>query len=330
MLCARFAINEGSQRGEARRVTAARATALGFDEDATGRLSVVVSELAGNLVKHVPGGGVLLVRSAQRGEAIAIEVVSIDRGPGLGDHERALRDGFSTTGTSGTGLGAVARLSDWFDLNSSAEHGTVIVSRIWRGGPPADPRVTVGAICATMVGESVPGDACAVTDVDGNTRVMVADGLGHGIDAAAASAKAVEVFSSESRTTIAELLQDIHLALRSTRGAAVSIAEIDSAAAGLRYVGIGNISATIHAPSGTRSLVSHNGIVGHTIQRIQEFSYELPSGALVVLHSDGIRSRWALDAYPGLARRDPTVIAGILFRDFERGRDDATALVARA
>jgi serine phosphatase RsbU (regulator of sigma subunit) len=181
-----------------------------------------------------------------------------------------------------------------------------------------------------MVGESVPGDGCAVADFDGKTRIIVADGLGHGVDAHAASAKAIEVFVSERRTTISELLEDIHLALRSTRGAAVSIAEIDVAVGGLRYVGIGNIAATIQTPSGTRSLVSHNGIVGHTVPRIQEFGYELPAGGLVVLHSDGIRSRWALDAYPGLARRDPTVIAGILFRDFERGRDDATALVARA
>src|SRR5690349_22578884 len=125
MLCARFAINEASQRGEARRIAAARAIALGFDEQAAGRISVVVSELAGNLLKHVPGGGDLLLRSTQRGEAVAIEVVSIDRGPGLGDRERALRDGFSTSGTSGTGLGAVARMSDWFDLHSSPEPGTV-------------------------------------------------------------------------------------------------------------------------------------------------------------------------------------------------------------
>jgi anti-sigma regulatory factor (Ser/Thr protein kinase) len=330
MLCARFAISEGSQRGEARRVAAARAAALGFDEETVGRISVVVSELAGNLVKHVPGGGDLLLRSTQREGAIAIEIVSVDRGPGLGDRERALRDGFSTAGTSGTGLGAVARLSDWFDLHSSPEHGTVIVSRIWSGDPPADPPVTVGAVCATMVGESVPGDACAVADLDGKTRIIVADGLGHGIDAEAASAKAVEVFATERTATISELLGDIHLALRSTRGAAVSIAEIDVTGGALRYVGIGNISATIKTPSGTRSLVSHNGIVGHTIQRIQEFAYELPSGALVVMHSDGIRSRWALDAYPGVARRDPTVIAAILFRDFERGRDDATALVAKS
>jgi hypothetical protein len=110
----------------------------------------------------------------------------------------------------------------------------------------------------------------------------------------------------------------------------VSIAEIDPDRHSLQYVGIGNISGTIRSRDGVRNLVSHNGIVGHTIRRIQEFSYELPGGSLVILHSDGLKSRWTLDGYAGLTRRDPTLIAAVLFRDFQRGRDDATAMVARA
>ena len=329
MLCARFQVSENSQRGEARRTAVAEAHSLGFDEETAGRIALVVSELAGNLVKHVPGGGELLLRSVRRDGTIAIETVAIDQGPGLGDHERALRDGFSTAGTAGTGLGAVARLSDRFDLYSSAQHGTAIVSRIWRGEPPGAPTVAVGALCATMLGERVPGDACSVVDLSGRTRVLLADGLGHGPEAEVAAAKAVAVFEEDHRTTIGELLDDIHRALRPTRGAAVAIAEIDPDRRTLQYVGIGNISATIQSRDNVRNLVSHNGIVGHTIRRIQEFSYEFPPGSLAVLHSDGIKTRWTLDSYAGLTRRDPTLVAAVLFRDFQRGRDDATAVVAR-
>lgn len=329
MLCSRFQVAENSQRGEARRTAAAAAHSLGFDEETTGRVALVVSELAGNLVKHVPGGGELLMRSMHRNGALAIEIVAVDQGPGLGDDQRALRDGFSTAGSSGTGLGAVARLSDRFDVYSSPEEGTAIVSRIWRDGAPSEPAVAVGAVCATMPGERVPGDACAVVDVAGRTRILLADGLGHGPDAAVASSKAVAVFEEDQRTTIGVLLDDIHRALRPTRGAAVSIAEIDPARQTLQYVGIGNISGTIQSRDSARNLVSHNGIVGHTIRRIQEFNYELPAGSLVVLHSDGLKSRWTLDGYTGLVRRDPTLIAAVLFRDYQRGRDDATAVVAR-
>ena len=328
MTYARFRITESSQRGEARRVAAAQAAELGFDEETAGRVAVVVSELAGNLVKHVRGGGELLLRSVQRNATVSIEVVAVDRGPGINRRE-AFRDGFSTSGTSGTGLGAVARLSDAFDMQTSPEHGTAILSRIWRDAPPGDPRVAVGAVCAAVTGERVSGDACSVADVGQTTRILVADGLGHGVDAEAAASKAVAVFDADHRSGVGEVLEAIHRALRSTRGAAVAIAEIDPDRRTLRYAGIGNISGSINGRDGTRNLVSHNGIVGHAIRRIQEFSYELPPNATVVLHSDGLRSRWTLDGYPGLMRRDPTLVAAVLFRDFERGRDDVTALVAR-
>jgi anti-sigma regulatory factor (Ser/Thr protein kinase) len=330
MLYSRFQVAESSQRGEARRAAAASAHSLGFDEESAGRIALVVSELAGNLVKHVPGGGELFLRSVARNGTLAIETVAVDQGPGLGDQQQALRDGFSTAGTQGTGLGAVARLSDEFDLYTSPGAGTAIVSRIWRGDAPDEPSVAVGALCATMLGERVPGDACSVVDVGGRTRILVADGLGHGAEAEVAAAKAVAVFEEDQRTTIGELLDSIHRALRPTRGAAVSIAEIDPSRRSLQYVGIGNISGTIQSREGVRNLVSHNGIVGHAIRRIQEFSYDFPAGSLAVLHSDGLKSRWTLDGYTGLTRRDPTLVAAVLFRDYQRGRDDATALVARA
>jgi anti-sigma regulatory factor (Ser/Thr protein kinase) len=329
MLYARFQVSENSQRGEARRAAAAAAHALGFDEETAGRIALVVSELAGNLVKHVPGGGELLLRSVARDGGLAIEIVTVDQGPGLGDDQRALRDGFSTAGSSGTGLGAVARLSDRFDLYTSPGQGTALVSRIWRDDPPTEPAVAVGAVCAAMVGERVPGDACSVVDLGGRTRLLLADGLGHGAQAEVAASKAIAVFESDQRTTIGVLLDNIHRALRPTRGAAVSIAEIDPERHSLQYVGIGNISGTIQSRDGVRSLVSHNGIVGHTIRRIQEFSYEFPAGSLAVLHSDGLKSRWTLDGYAGLTRKDPTLVAAVLFRDYQRGRDDVTAMVAR-
>src|ERR1700759_3637770 len=219
MQYARFQVAENSQRGEARRAAAAQAHSLGFDEETVGRIALVVSELAGNLVKHVPGGGDLFLRSVPRSGTLAIEIVAVDQGPGLGDNQRAMRDGFSTTGTAGTGLGAVARLSDRFDVYSSPTQGTAIVSRIWRGDPPDEPAVAVGALCATMLGERVPGDACSVVDLAGATRILLADGLGHGPYAEAAATKAVAVFEADQRTTIGALLDDIHRALRPTRGA---------------------------------------------------------------------------------------------------------------
>ena len=129
--------------------------------------------------------------------------------------------------------------------------------------------------------------------------------------------------------TVAALMERMHLALRPTRGAAAAVADVDVAARVVRYAGVGNIAATVWGPDGSRSLVSHNGIVGHEMRKVQRFEVPLPPRGLLVMHSDGIATRWQLEKYPGLALRDPAVVAAVLYRDFCRGRDDATVVVAR-
>ena len=98
----------------------------------------------------------------------------------------------------------------------------------------------------------------------------------------------------------------------------------------MRYAGLGNIAASIVSPRESKSLISYNGIAGHEARKIQEFGYEWPADALLVVHSDGLSARWDLSRYPGLAVRDPSVVAGVLYRDFSRGRDDALVVVVRA
>jgi hypothetical protein len=75
--------------------------------------------------------------------------------------------------------------------------------------------------------------------------------------------------------------------------------------------------------------VSLNGTAGHSVHRIAEFTYPWTAGAVLVLHTDGLSGRWDLARDPGLAERDPAVVAGVLFRDFNRGRDDATVVAVR-
>jgi len=69
--------------------------------------------------------------------------------------------------------------------------------------------------------------------------------------------------------------------------------------------------------------------VGHRIGKVQEFTTSWESGSILILHSDGLGSHCALDAYPGLTARDPSVIAGVLYRDYGRQTDDMTVMVVR-
>ena len=101
-----IAVSEASQIGEARREAAQLAADLGFDEAGAGRAALVANELASNLVKHAGGGEVLLDGSTQ-----GLDVLAIDRGPGIANLKACMADGYSTAGTLGHGLGAVKRLA---------------------------------------------------------------------------------------------------------------------------------------------------------------------------------------------------------------------------
>jgi hypothetical protein len=74
--------------------------------------------------------------------------------------------------------------------------------------------------------------------------------------------------------------------------------------------------------------VSHNGTLGFQFRRLQQFEYAFGTGALLVMHSDGLSARWNLDDHPGLRQRHPAVIAATLHRDHSRGRDDSTVVVS--
>src|SRR5262249_47533747 len=124
-----------------------------------------------------------------------------------------------------------------------------------------------------------------------------------------------------------ELLERMHAAMSATRGAAIAIANVDWTRRLVRFAGVGNIAASIEDAASTRAFVSHHGTIGHDARRFQEFTYSWPDHGVLVMHSDGIDTRWRLAAAPGLARRDPTVVAAALYRDHQRGRDDATVVV---
>jgi hypothetical protein len=127
----------------------------------------------------------------------------------------------------------------------------------------------------------------------------------------------------------AAVVEHLHRSLRSTRGAVVTVVTLDPFAASARFAGLGNVFGAIVAGSQRRLLAPQPGIAGDGNPRVRELEVPLPGGAVVVLHSDGVRERWSLDAYPGLAGRDPLVVAATLLRDHGVRRDDAAVLVAR-
>jgi len=323
-----IAVADDSQIGEARRVAKALAEACAMDESTSGRVALIASEAATNLVRH-GGGGHVLLRRLTSGRT-GIEMLAVDRGAGIRDLGIALRDGYSSIGTRGAGLGAMARASSFFDVLSAPAAGTIVLSQVWGDGARAKaPAVEFGAVCLPIAGERLCGDDWAVTEVDHKIRLFVADGLGHGPAAHDASADATRVFTEVADPSPGRALERVHLALRGGRGAAVAAAFLDPERGSIEFAGVGNIAGVVRSEAESRSMVSHSGTAGHVARRFHDFSYEWPANSVVVLHSDGLTSHWTLNAFPGLLRRHPSLIAAALHRDFSRGRDDVTVVVAR-
>jgi anti-sigma regulatory factor (Ser/Thr protein kinase) len=323
-------VTESSQPAAARRAAVGLAQDAGLDESAVGHVALVVTELATNLVKHAKGGELLLRRLGSEGME-GVEVLSLDRGPGMSDLALSLRDGHSTTGSPGTGLGAVRRTAGEFDLFSQPGKGTVAVARILvsrrTGSPYAQ---AVGVVRQAKPGEAVCGDNWIVRWFADGWVCAVADGLGHGVTAADASLAIMEaVRRAPTRLSPVELVEASHLAARHTRGAALGIAVLDEAGSVVRFAGVGNIAAVILNGTERRHLVSYNGIVGQEYRKVSEFSHPWGPQSVLVLHSDGIATHWDFDRYPGLLARDPSLIAAVLYRDHVRGRDDATVVALK-
>ncbi len=324
-------IADASGSGEGRRAAAAAARSLGLSETDAGRAAVVATELGSNLIKHAGHGELIVNAGFDPPGRAGIELLALDRGPGIADIAAALRDGYSTAGSPGTGLGSVRRLADEFDIYSGAGRGTAVLARVRSKAGEDSPKAALrtGAISVAKPGEEVCGDAWEYFPRGRSGRLLVADGLGHGLDAAAAAIAAVESARREKSSEPAAVLDAIHKALRATRGAAVALADVDASRHRVRYAGVGNIAGAILSTGHPRSLVSHNGTVGAEMRRVREFEYPWPERAILVMHTDGLSERWDLEAYPGLMARSATLIAGVLYRDYRRERDDATVVVVK-
>ena len=383
---AAFAITDASSVAVARRGALDAARRVGLNEVDSGRVALVITEAATNILKHA-GQGEILVRPLfatdsgkdlsqvpagrrNAASAAAVELIALDNGVGIADLNAAFKDGYSSTETSGTGLGAMRRLSDDLAIYSQVGFGTAIrlivqvrlthaersmdvpdeqhasTSPRWGDRNPPD-EIDVGSIGVPYPGEEVCGDAWSLQSDATGVSLLVVDGLGHGPLARQAAAEAVNVFQSQPDRSPGDLLELMHRALGSTRGAAAAVARIDFKTRRVVFAGIGNIAASVsgmdptsadkpgygalhpnHSRS-TRQLASHNGIVGHGMRKSQEFTVPWLEEGTLIMHSDGLATRWDLSKYPGLSNQRAALIASVLYRDFSRRNDDATVVVVK-
>ncbi|OKL40229.1 ATP-binding protein [Pontibacter flavimaris] len=338
----RFLIPDKSYASIAKREIARIAEGIGMAPSEVGKLNIVVSEMASNLAKHAPQGGELLVRTLGNGAADGMEVLCLDSGPGMSDPGRMQEDGVSTFGTAGEGLGAIKRQSDVFDLYSQQGVGTIILSRIYKNSKAAAAAQAtknhdIGYVLVPKPYETLCGDGLSITIKGTEAYLLALDGLGHGANAHEAAQMAVQTFNSSPALLPADAMRLIHQNIKRSRGAVGFAVNISAASQRLSYCGIGNIAGKLYTPDGPfgnspyKNLISYNGILGHNIPNtLNNQELEWGRNRMLILHSDGLKSRWDLSRYQPLNRHLPTTVAALLYKDNSRQTDDTLVVVFKS
>ncbi|GGG06001.1 stage II sporulation protein E [Pontibacter amylolyticus] len=334
----RFLVPDRSYASLTKKDITRLAESFALSEGAVGKVNIIVSEMLTNLEKHTTKGGELLVKAI--GKPIkGIEIISLDNGPGMTDPDRMLEDGVSTFGSAGEGLGAIKRQSDVFDLYSLPQVGTVIVTRVYKSAKsiPTARRYEIGSVMVPKPKEVDCGDGYAVIHHERGAYLLALDGLGHGTHAQEAAQLAVKTFCEDPVHDPALALQVIHNSIRRTRGAVGFAASIDITQNKFTYCGIGNIAGKLFSMESSlgsmsyKNVISYNGILGHNVPgTFNNQSLDWNRNKVLIVHSDGLKSRWDLSRYPNLQGHLPTTIAAVLYKDHSRQTDDTLVLVCKA
>ncbi len=305
-----------------------------FSQRQVAEIDIIVSELSSNLVKHA-NGGELLYRCFNWGERDStFEIFVIDSGPGISDPQRMMRDGVSTTGTLGHGLGSVSRLSTFSQVYSIPGWGTIVYSRISTNKDKfienSTMNLDIRSLCVNKPKELVCGDGFVVKTNKTNTQIFFGDGLGHGANAEAAVKAAARSFMETKEEEPVEILRQMHDAVRRTRGLVATVASYNNKNNEWKLCGVGNILTRMYSGIQYKNYMSYNGTLGLNIPTSMKDSViQAEKNQHLTMCSDGIRTRWDLNRYPSIYKYDSKILAACIYKDYSRRTDDASVLIAK-
>lgn len=320
-------VEEASAVAEARRRSRRTANALGFNSTKVEHVAIVATEIAQNILRH-GGGGQMLVESFGAPSLERLHLLGLDNGPGITRVDRMVKDGETTKQSLGTGLGAIKRLSDRMDIDTSSV-GTVIAAEFRRKSVRAKTPADHAGLRIAYPGERRCGDATAVRSGDGVCLYLLCDGLGHGPNAAQAADNATQTFMTTQGSDPSEILMEIAEGLAGTRGAVGAVIGLDHSAKRLDYAAVGNISTLVWQDRKVQRLSVRDGLLGGRSATPHSETISLADDAVVIMHSDGLATMRGLTERVALMSRSAPVIATRLLAETERRRDDASIIVAR-
>lgn len=305
----------------------------GLNEKKVAEIDIVVAELGSNIIKHGGGGEVLVMLASD--PAPAIEIIGIDNGPGISNIGKMMQDGMSTTKTLGHGLGAMQRLCDFLQIYSVKGWGTISLIRFFLKTPPTHPPKPgpeIRTLLLAKPGEKVCGDGFYINADRTGIRIFLGDGLGHGPEANFAVNAAINAFRYCLLAELGEVLRYIHAEVKRTRGLVGTIANYNYKNSSWRLCGVGNIHTRIWTAAQPKTYLPYNGIIGHNLPRTineQVIPHDTGTEQILLLCSDGIRTRWDMSKYPALFRYDMSVMAAAIYKDHGRKTDDMSVVIIK-
>ncbi|HEY0742017.1 MAG TPA: ATP-binding SpoIIE family protein phosphatase [Chryseosolibacter sp.] len=304
-----------------------------FSEQRAGEIDIIVSEICSNTVKYATSGEVLY-RTCHQGQHSTFEIIALDKGPGIPDISRMMRDGVSTGSTLGQGLGAIERLSDVFNIYSIPQWGTIVYSKVTTNKTTFVRKenldLDVRGLMVAKPREVECGDLYRVKRTQTDVRVFLGDGLGHGKHAQEAVERAADFFFESDDTNPVDILRQMHEKVRRTRGLVGTIGIFDRRLNQWRICGVGNIVTRLYQGITYKNYMSYNGTIGLNIPTSMNVSV-IPAerNQYLIMCSDGIRSRWDVTRFPSILKYDNMILASAVYKDFNRGTDDSSVLISK-
>lgn len=315
-----------------RRIAKEMAQNMGFDERTREEISLVVSELASNIIKYTQRGIITLSPVCNtKCEGIMIEAE--DDGEGFNEHT-ALKDGVSTSGTLGVGLGAVNRLMDEFEILQRENHsGTRIICKRWlhdNSNHGQHCPFEFGVFSRPKLNELANGDTFVIKNIHEATLIGVIDGVGHGVLANQAANVARQYVERHAESPLLDIFRGVERACSSTRGVVMALVVLNWKKSTFQYASVGNIEIKIFSQAHDKSrFIVRRGIVGKHAPPPVVTENEWHSGDMLALHSDGISTHWHWDDFMSYLNHPVQMITEEIFNAMQKNYDDATIVIVK-
>ncbi len=342
-----FRISNDWDIGHTRRSIVEESKKLGFNPTELAEISIVINELCTNFIKHKAVDGTLNFKILNETDRVGIEITAQDKGPGIKDVDEVIKNGVSTKGTMGGGVGAIKRLMDSFEIYSNYNNskyisfesnhpdlesiGTLIILKKWTSSSSKHEEndIKFSILSRPHPGLGVNGDHYFVKKFKDRCIFAVIDGLGHGVEANLAAKLVSEIINENTHKSTEDMLITINGGISHTRGAVAGIILIDTIKREFQYSAVGNIEFRYKSDGSTERFIPTSGILGaHSNKKIIVHRHVYEKGAIITMCTDGISNKWDYASYIDTFAFNPSAFANSILKDFGKATDDATILVA--